>query len=236
VTAAAKGHTSVAKIRSANGKQLTLVDLSYTCQLPPAPTFCPGKNISGDSHGYKLTFSAAHIPGVSIAALVGPVNKPTPPVHTPSSSTAAPYLPTEYVATRTPPKPGRHKKPPPAHPALPTTTAVGKPGDLVTMSTHLKGKPVGLPQAVTVTIDQGPAQSLTITASVAGGQSATATVTRAGGKKLEIVVPRFACGVPPAPTICPPTHVQSGSHQYKLTFMASPYTRNIAISALLQGA
>ena len=41
--------------------------------------------------------------------------------------------------------------------------------------------------------------------------------------------------VPPQPTICPPSNVQARSHQYKLTFMASPYTRAIAISALIQG-
>lgn len=237
VTASAKGHTSVAKIHSANGKPLTLTALRYVCSLPPAPSFCPGKNVAGDSHGYKLTFSAAHIPGILIAAIVGPVSTPTPPVRPVSSSTAAPYAPTELVGAHAQPAPGRHKKPPaPAHLALPTSSVVAKPGDSLTMTTRLKGRPVGLPQAVTVTVDQGPAKSLTITAAVAGGQATTATVTGAKGKKIEIVLPRFGCTVPPQPTICPPTHVQTGAHQYKLTFMASPYTRPIAISAKIQGA
>jgi hypothetical protein len=104
------------------------------------------------------------------------------------------------------------------------------------MTTRLAGKPVGAPQAVTVTINQGPSKALTIVASVANGSTATATVTGAKGKKIAIVLPRFGCTVPPVPTICPPTKVQSSSHQYKLTFMASPYTRPITISAHIQGA
>jgi hypothetical protein len=104
------------------------------------------------------------------------------------------------------------------------------------MITHLTGKPVGPPQPVTVTINQGPSKAVTITAAVANGQTATATVTRSNGKKLALVLPRFGCTVPPQPSFCPPSQVHAGSHKYTLTFMASPYTRSVAISALIQGA
>jgi hypothetical protein len=234
ITASGNGHTSVAKIHSGNGKPITLLDLRYTCSLPPAPTFCPGKNITGDSKGFKLTFSAAHIPGISLAAFVGPITTKTPVVRTPTASSAAPYTPTELVKATTPPKPGSKAKPP-TTPAKATSTTTAKPGDVLSMVTRLVGKPVGTPQPVTLTINQGPAKALTIIASVANGQSSTATVTRSNGKQLAIVLPRFGCSVPPVPTICPPTKVQTASHQYKLTFMASPYTHPVSISAVIQG-
>jgi hypothetical protein len=157
-------------------------------------------------------------------------------VRTPTASTAPPYAPTEVVKAVTPPKPGTKKKPPPPSPTPPTSSATAKPGDVLLMSTRLKGKPVGPPQPVTITINQGPGNSLSVTAAVAGGQTSTATVTGAHGKKITLVTPRFGCTVPPQPTICPPSNVQARSHQYKLTFMASPYTRAIAISALIQGS
>ena len=76
---------------------------------------------------------------------------------------------------------------------------------------------------------------VSITASVAGGSSSTGTVTSANGKNIALVLPRFSCTVPPTPTICPASHVQSGHHQYQLTFMASPYTPPVSLSAKIQG-
>ncbi len=231
ITATGGGHTSTATIHSRNGTPLTLLNLRYACTLPPAPTFCPAKKASGDSHGYKLTFNAARVPGVLVSGILGPLTK-APVVRTPTTSSASPYTPTEYVAASALPKPGTHPKPATRTP--PSTSATAKPGDALTMATHLTGKPVGAPQPVTVTIHQGPSKTLTITASVAGGSPATGTVTSANGKNIALVLPRFSCTVPPALTICPPTHVHSGGHQYQLTFMASPYTPPVTISARIQ--
>jgi hypothetical protein len=239
ITASGGGHTSTATIHSRTGTPLTLLDLRYGCTLPPAPTFCPVKKATGDSHGYTLTFNAARIPGVAISAILGPLTTPARAVRTPTTSSASPYTATEYVRAVARPKPGTHRKPvKPAKPAAPTppsSSATAKPGYVVAMATRVTGKPVGPPQPVTVTIHQGPSKTLTITASVAGGSSTTATVTSANGKNIALVLPRFSCTVPPSPTICPPTHVRSSNHEYQLTFMASPITPPIAISAQIQG-
>jgi hypothetical protein len=233
ITASGGGHTSTATIHSRHGTPLTLVNLRYTCSLPPAPTFCPAKKATGDSHGYTLIFNAARIPGVLVSAILGPLNTRTPVVRTPTASSASPYTATVYVRALARPKPGTHPKPP--TPTPPSTSATAKPGEVLTMATRLKGTPVGPPQPVTVTIHQGPSKTLTITASVAGGSTTTGTVTSANGKNIALVVPRFSCTVPPTPTNCPPTHVHSGNHQYQLTFMASPYTPPVTLSAQIQG-
>ena len=237
ITASGGGHTSTATIHSRNGTPLTLLNLRYICSLAPAPTFCPAKTVNGDSHGYTLVFKAARVPGLIINGVLGPLTSKTPVVHTPTSSSAPPYTATETVHAVTPPKPGTKPKKPakPTTPLVPQTSTTAKPGDVLTMATHLKGKPVGPPQPVTVTIHQGPSKAVTITASVAGGAPATATVTSANGKDIALVLPKFGCAVPPAATICPPTHVQSGNHQYQLTFMASPYTPPVQLSARIQG-
>lgn len=233
ITASGGGHTSTATIHSRHGTPLTLLNLRYTCSLPPAPTFCPVKKATGDSHGYTLIFNAARIPGVLVSGVLGPLSTRAPVVRTPTTSSASPYTATEYVRALAVPKPGTHAKPP--APAPPSTSATAKPGDVVTMATRLKGTPVGPPQPVTVTIHQGPSKTLTVTASVAGGSPTTGTVTSANGKNIALVLPRFGCTVPPSPTICPPTLVHSGGHQYQLTFMASPYTPPVTISAKIQG-
>lgn len=237
ITATGGGHTSTATIHSRTGTPLTLLNLRYVCTLPPAPTFCPAKKATGDSHGYTMTFNAERIPGVVLSGILGPLTTRAPIVRTPTTSSASPYTATENVRAVTPPKPGTKPAKPvkPATPTPPSTSATAKPGDILTMATHLTGKPVGAPQPVTVTIHQGPSKTLTITASVAGGSSSTATVTSANGKNIALVLPKFSCTVPPSLTICPPTHVQSGHHQYQLTFMASPYTLPIALSAQIQG-
>src|SRR5581483_8305993 len=137
ITASANGQKSKAKLTSANGKPITVAQLGYGCSLPPAPTFCPAKSASSNAHQYKLKFATTHQLGLSLNALVGPTNKPSPPVRTAGGLVVQAYKPTVRLVARNP-----KVKPSPSHPVLPSTSVTANPGDVLAIIAHNSGTPV----------------------------------------------------------------------------------------------
>jgi hypothetical protein len=233
VTARAGGQTSAVTITSATGTPLSLVKPRYECSVPPAPTFCPAKAAGTTSHAYQLRFAATHATGVVLAAIVGPVTTLTKTVVPTTSSPVPPYIVTELMRVIHPATSGSSK---PQVQAEPTPSVTAGPGDVVTMYSILKGKVAGAPQPVTVTIDQGPAGTLTVSGAVPGGQTSKATVKSGLGSSIELVLPRYACYVPPYPTFCPATKLKTPPHHYELTFMSAPGVPIVIQSRVVPGA
>ena len=225
VTATANGQTSTAFVSGASSKSVTFAELSYTCSLPPAPTFCPPTHESSTGSAYKVTFSATAGSPVFISALIGPTT-----IHTSSrtatSTTVPPYLVTAGV--RVLPHGGKAK------PAPPTSSAVAAPGDLAVLTAHASGRIVGAPQTMTFSFDEGPSNSLTLSARVPGGKVSTATITGSHGARISLVLARYNCLVAPAPTFCPPVTIKPGNRKYTLTFAVNPNTPAIVLLADVQ--
>jgi hypothetical protein len=225
VTATANGQTSTAFVSGAGSKQVTFAELSYTCALPPAPTFCPPTHQNSTGSAYKVSFSANAGSSVFISALIGPTTIKTPS-RTATSTTVPPYLVTAGV--RVLPHGGKAK------PAPPTSSAVAAPGDLAVLTAHASGRIVGAPQTMTFSFDEGPSNSLTLSARVPGGKVSTATIKGSHGSQISLVLGRYNCLVAPAPTFCPPVTIKPGNRQYTLTFAVNPNTPAIVLLAEVQ--
>jgi hypothetical protein len=102
------------------------------------------------------------------------------------------------------------------------------------LSTVIAGAIQGAPQTVTLSIDQGPGSKVHVSASVAGGQTSQATIKSANGSPIAIVLPRYACSMPPVPTFCPAMQIFAGFHRYMLKFAAAPTTPRITLYATVQ--
>lgn len=228
ITGSAGSQTSSAKITSASGSPITLVHLSYSCDLPPHSTFCPAQTITAGAGSTRLAFIASHRAPVEISAVVGPVRLTAARTVAPGSTAAPPYTVAELLRARTP---GASA---PAIAPKPQSTVTATPGQVVTMYSHLKSHIHGARQAVTVTISSGPATSLTVTASVPGGAISTATIRSATGTPISLVKARYDCLVAPLAGFCPATHVGRTARGYTLTFMAAPGTPEVEVSANVQ--
>ena len=228
ITGSAGAQTASAAITSATGSAITLTHLSYACDLPPHPTFCPATSITTGAGATRLQFSASHRTPVEVSAVVGPVTLPAPKTRPPGSSPAPPYTLTELLRARTPGAP----TPPTAPKAQPTVTV--QPGQVVSMYSHLRSHFRGTKQAVTVTIGSGPGNALTVTAGVPGGVTSTARIVSATGAPIRLVKARYTCLVAPLPTFCPATRVGATGGGYAITFLAAPGTPEIEISANVQ--
>ncbi len=229
VTASVKGQKSTATLTSKNGKLLTLEKIRYSCALPPSATFCPVSHVHSSATHVGAQFSATPATPISLTASVGPL--PVPAVAAlPTSSVAAPTYTvlTKVLAVSAHPS----KSAPPARPA-PSVSV--HPGEGLTVRIGVTGKVVGAPQTVTVSFAQGPSKSLTVSAGVPGGTPSTATITSTTGRRIEIVLPRYSCLLPPAPTFCPLSKVVAAAHKYTIVYNATPKTPALVISTAVQG-
>jgi hypothetical protein len=228
VTASTKGQKpATATITSATGKPLP-IELLYSCELPPTPTFCPPDHVSNGKH-VSAVFTTTHAAPLTLTAVVAPPTSTTKTT-TPGTLVVSPYHVIEQVASRTPTTGAT-----PA-PVSFGTTATVKPGDELLLKSKLTGAANGATQPLTLTINQGPGKSLTVTGGVPGGKTSTVTVNSANGKPIAIVTPRFSCYLPPTPTFCPASKISAGSHKYVVTFPATPGTAAVRLSALVQAA
>src|SRR5207248_2472526 len=98
------------------------------------------------------------------------------------------------------------------------------------LETMLAGKAGAAPQSLHITLSATAGKAVEITAAVPGGRPSHATVKTADGKPITLVLPRYACRVPPMPTICPAQSALSNGHLYSFSFAASP-SRPILLSA-----
>ncbi len=229
VTATVGSKSGTTTLSSASGKSLSLLDVHYSCTLPPVPSFCPAQSTKKNAHGYTLQFSSRAAAAIQVSALVGPLNLPKPQVTPAGTSVVPPYTVTEVLRVRTPGATTSSAAQPPA-----TPTVSAKPGQLVVMYSELKASVHGAKQPITVTINQGPAKSLTITAAAKGGAASTATVKSATGAPIALVLPHYTCYVTPTPTFCPASSIKAAPHRYTVTFAAAPGTATIELQALAQ--
>jgi hypothetical protein len=231
VVASADGRTSSAKLTSQNGKALTLVLPRYTCMLPPAPTFCPARNASDHGDHIDVHFSTRPSTPIEMVATAGPIAG-APAAVKPGTLSVPAFTAQELVVVHTTSAAASGAAP------KPSSSAAARPGDelefLTRLSSRAPGGDNGAPQRVTIAFDQGPAATLHVIATVARGVSSTATVTGEAGASIELVEPRYACAIPPAPTYCPLLKLTAASHRYALTFAASPTTSDIELIALVQ--
>ncbi len=226
VTASAKGKQSTATLTSANGKPLTLLLPQYTCELPPSPSFCPGRNARVAGDRIQIQFKTDPAIPVLIAAIAG---SQTAASSAPKSgSLVAPtYTVTQFVSAHVA---GAQTG---STASAPSNTAVVKAGDVVMLRTRLLGILRGAPQPVTISFDQGPSETLHVSASVPGGAKSAATLKAAGGTQIALVRLHYTCLLPPTPSFCPASKVIAGSHHYSVTFPASPLT-GVTLQAVAQ--
>ncbi len=226
VTASATGQSATATLTSKTGKPVKISELRYICSLPPAPTFCPASQVHTASPHIKAQFSATPAAPVALSGVIGPVSNPPP-----KASRSTLVAPTYSVTTKVLDRPKTSSK---SSGAKFSSSAQVHPGDSLLITTAVTGSIVGASQPLTFTLAQGPATSLNITAGVSGGPVSKATVTSATGAPIAIVLPKYSCILPPAPTFCPPQSVQAGSHKYVVTFGVTPQTTPITINAKVQ--
>lgn len=233
VSAAALKHTSTVTLKSANGKPVTLVNIGYVCEMPPAPTFCPARGIASKAGHTTLRFSPPANTPIELNATVGPI--PPPKVSLPKSQSlvAPPYRITEAIVAVTVSHKPKHGKPPVPKVSYGQSVTV-RPKTSVTLRTAVSGATSGLPQLLTISFDQGPSSMITVTASLQGGRTVQATLHSATGSPITLVLPKYRCLLPPSPTFCPPTKVQAQSNHYTVTFPVSPQTPLVGLSALVQ--
>lgn len=224
-SASSRGQGVDVTLHSADGKPITLQQLRYACALPPAPTYCPPRKQEGGRHGYRLEVSTTRTLPLFLTATVGPVAVRTPPKASPA--VAPPYATTEEA--RIAPKAGT--KPAPA--SFSSTLDV-RPGQLLILATRLTSRVRGAPQTVRITLNQGPDRRLRVSARARGGAPSSATIKSATGAPISLVLPRYSCFLPPAPTFCPPLRAKAGSHRYALEFSGSPSTPPIILVAEVQ--
>lgn len=227
VTTSANKQSATGTITSKNGKPIKISELRYTCALPPAPTFCPAHNVNVKSPHIKADFSATSASPVSLAGLIGPVST-APPKASKSTLVAPTYNVTTTLLARAP---TASKS---AAPAKPSSSAQVHPGDSLLIRVAAAGTIVGATQPLTLTMEQGPGTSLAVSAGVPGGTLSKATVTSATGKPVDIILPRYGCVLPPAPTFCPPESVKAASHKYIVTFGVTPQTSPVTIKTKVQ--
>lgn len=226
VTAISKHERATASVNGAAGKTLQIVELRYTCLLPPAPSFCPARQVLQTGKQLTLAFRTTPATPITVAGIVGPIPAPSTPTPRTGTLVVPAYTVTELVEARS-------LSAPSSITVVPTATAAAKAGEEVVIRTRIKGTPGGAPQPLTVSFDQGPGKTLNVSASVPGGSPSRATITSAGGSPITLVSPRFACYLPPMPSFCPASKVSAAGHHYSITFQASPATP-VAIVALVQ--
>ena len=231
VTASADGAKSSARLTSDGGKAFKLVDLRYACTLPPTPTFCPPRRVIAQPTHYRMQFTAMPRTAIAVTANAGPVPNGPVSAGAPGSLVAPPYAVTELALAGPAAKPGSSSKSV-SKPRFESVVSA-KPGDQLALATRLSGDLNGAPQPVTVTLDQGPGHAITVSAEVPGGKTAVATINSASGP-IALVLPRYTCYLPPAPTFCPLRKQQDSYHRYVLTFDASPKTPLIILHATTQ--
>jgi hypothetical protein len=193
------------------------------------------RNTVSKHHGVKIEFFTTPRAPIVFGGTIGPTGRPLPTATPVGSSVVPAYQVTELVRA-TPPRttktgqPAKQTAKPP--PTTPTTTANA--GDSLLFSTVVSGAIQGAPQTVTLTIDQGPGSTVHASATVPGGQTSQATIKSADGSPIAIVLPRYACPLPPAPTFCPAMQTIAGFHRYTLKFAAAPTTPRITLYATVQ--
>jgi hypothetical protein len=227
VTAKVHGRTAAAIVKSANGKRLTLQQLHYECLFPPLRTICPLHNLSTGSSQDRIQLTSAGGSFLSFGAKVGPV--PVPARKVTISGTVVPAYKLSETVRVIPPKTGNTAP----TPSAPASSASVKSGSTVAFTT-VAGGLAGAAQKLTLTIEQGPAKSIAVTASVLGGKISQATVRSAGSSPIELVLPRYICFFPPAPTFCPAMQVQAGVHRYSVTFPVTPSSQPVTVQATVQ--
>jgi hypothetical protein len=227
VTVTDHGKRAKATVTSADGKPMTIVDAGFTCQVQPLPSFCPAHQAGGTASHMHAEFTTKST--VVVSALIGPLTT-TPRLAHPVSVAVPTYTVRQLVADLPLPAPG--KKTPASTYAANATVS---PGDHLAIAQVLTGTSVGAPQAMTVSIPQGPAKSLTIIASVPGGTAIKSKVSSADGKPIELVTPQFHCYLPPMPSPCPPSAIKLGGRHYTFTFQASPLSPVRLVTAVQAG-
>ena len=229
VTARSRGHAATARLTGPGKGKISLLDIRYNCSLPPLPSACPPEKVHRSSGATSVTFPT-HI-SLLIAAKIGPTTVPAHKLPRVVSTVVPPYLVTEDAVSVTPSATGGKGS------ATPVASSVTtKPGDIIVFSTHLRARTIGVPQRVTITINQGPGKTIAITAAVPGEKPAIATVKSATDANIALVTPHYGCLLPPAPTFCPATKTVAGSRRYTVSFAASPATPPIVILAKVQAA
>jgi hypothetical protein len=230
VTATAGGHKSTAKITSSTRRKLTLVDLRYSCLLPPSPTFCPASHVSRTAGGgYQLQFRATPSTGVTVAATIGPAANPAPTAVSPGTANAPPYGVVAVSLAE------------PSNPASASTAKVhfagsvkAAAGDILLLAARVTGDSKGSPQPLTITVDRGPSRTLVASASVPGGRTETTTIRSTTGAPITIASAYYECYVAPTATFCPATSVHARAGAYTVTFPVSPVTPAIVLHTRLQ--
>jgi hypothetical protein len=216
VTAAALGQRSTAQISGTPGAAIMLTDLHYRCALPPQPSVCPARRVDITRTGYSLAFSTSGAK-ILVGADVGPIpGEPAVSRRHASSLVVPPYGLVENLTAFAPDTSLGRK----AH--VYSATATAAPGDTVILATHLEGRPIGAPQPVTVSFDQGPAPALRISASLPGGRPSVATLSSTSGQPIELLLPVYYCDLPPRPTFCPALTAKASDRHYTITFASTP--------------
>ncbi len=229
VTATVDGHTSSDTVMSAGGGHLTVALLYYTCTAPPAPSFCPVHNISRGATSSSVTFRGSAQTSIFVNATLGPENAPGLKAAPAATAVVPPYKLVMTGRSVVPPTSGGQAVSSPF-----TSVVTVKPGDLVVLVTHVESALKGAPQRLTVTLGQGPGTSLLASASVPGGQASGVRIKSSTGSPMTLVLPRYTCDVPPAPTYCPPVKVGASQGKYTLVFNASPRTPPVLVLATVQ--
>jgi hypothetical protein len=227
-TATAGGHTSRAIVK-ANAGNISPVGLRYSCSAPPAPSFCPIRDAKTTATTSSMVFNGTPQTAIFVNATIGKTIPPIAKANRSSSAIVPPYTVTATGRSIVLPTGGGKA----VSSALGSAVTV-KPGELVFVQVRAAGSVVGAPQKLLITLPQGPAATLTASASVSGSPASSVQLKSSNGSPVTIVLPRYTCFVPPAPTYCPPVKESVSGGNYTLEFLTSPSEPPVSLLASVE--